>query len=299
MAQPALKVEAPRAEAPRQREASLWGDVLRRLLKRKTAVLSAIFILLLILVAALAPVIAPYAYEFQDLANPRSNPSAIHWLGTDQLGRDIFSRMVYGTRVSLSVALVVTAIKLAIGITLGLLAGYVGGWVDNLIMRVTDIMYAFPDLLLAILIMGIRGPGLFNIFLALSLVTWPGIARIVRGQVLAVRGLDFVQAAQAVGAPDFRIVMRHVLPNIMSPVIVTATLGIAGVILSEASLSFLGIGVQPPMPSWGMMVSEMRPFIYSQPVLLLWPCVTLALTVLAFNFLGDGLRDALDPRLKQ
>lgn len=297
-AQPAT---APAAQAApgAPGSASLWRAAWRRLLRKPTAVASLVYLAALVVVAVFAHKLAPYPYDYQDLANARANPGTPgHLLGTDMLGRDILSRLIYGSRVSLSVAGVVVAIQVAVGLALGTLAGYYGGWVDLIIMRVTDIMFAFPDLLLAILIMGIRGPGLGNIFFALGLVYWPAMARLVRGQVLALKELEFVQAARSLGTSDLRIILRHLIPNLLSPVIVQATLGLAGVILAEASLSFLGIGVRPPYPSWGSMINDMVTLIYSQPVLLVPPCLVLALTVLACNFLGDGLRDALDPRLK-
>jgi ABC-type dipeptide/oligopeptide/nickel transport system permease subunit len=279
---------------------SLWQAAWRRLIRRPTAVLSMLYIAVLILAALFAKQIAPYPPDLQDYAAVRLNPfSGGHVMGTDTLGRDIFSRMIYGTRISMSVAGVVLLIAVAIGLTLGLLAGYYGGIIDMAIMRLTDIMFAFPDMLLALLIMGIRGPGMANLFIALGIVAWPNLARLVRGQVLSLKEADFIQAANSLGSNDRRIILRHLLPNLMSPVLVTATLSVAGVILSEATLSFLGIGIRPPTPSWGSMLNEMIAMIYSQPVLLVGPSLILAVTVLAFNFLGDGLRDALDPRLKR
>lgn len=297
-AQPAPAAAGP--AAPQSPGApSLWQAAWRRLLRKPAAVASLIYLLLLIGVAIFADHLAPFHYAQQDLEHVRVNPGvAGHLLGTDSLGRDILSRMIYGTRVSLSVAGAVVAIQIVVGITLGTVAGYYGGKLDMLIMRLTDIMFAFPDLLLAILIMGIRGPGLTNIFIALGVVYWPGMARLVRGQVLSLKELEFVQAARSLGTSDLRIMLRHLVPNLLSPVIISATLGLAGVILAEASLSFLGIGVRPPYPSWGSMVNDLVGLVYSQPILLVAPSLILATTVLACNFLGDGLRDALDPRLK-
>ncbi|HEY3366688.1 MAG TPA: ABC transporter permease [Symbiobacteriaceae bacterium] len=277
----------------------LWLAAWRRLIKKPAAVISLVYIVGLILVAVFAPYLAPFKFDLQNYDVVRLNPgSPGHLLGTDALGRDILSRMIYGTRVSMTVAGVVLAIEVVAGMTLGSLAAYYGGWADMLIMRLTDIMFAFPDLLLAILIMGIRGPGLGNLFFAISVVSWPGLARLVRGQVLALKESEFVLAARSLGTGDSRIILRHLVPNVLSPVLVSATQGLAGVILTEASLSFLGIGIRPPQPSWGSMINDMISFVYSQPVLLIGPSVILACTVLAFNFLGDGLRDALDPRLK-
>jgi peptide/nickel transport system permease protein len=287
-------------QAPEPASLSLWAAAGRRLIRKPAAVLSLLYILALIFVAIFADRIAPYSYELQNYEAVKLNPlSPGHFLGTDPLGRDILSRMIYGTRVSMSVAFVVLAIAVTVGITMGAIAGYYGGWIDMLISRVTDMMFAFPDTLLAILIMGIRGPGITNLFFALGVVAWPGMARLVRGQIIALKEREFVQAAQSLGSNDKRIIIRHLLPNIISPVLVQATLNLATVVLAESGLSFLGIGIRPPYPSWGSMLSEMVTMIYSQPQLLLGPSLILATTVLAFNFLGDGLRDALDPRLKQ
>jgi len=295
---------AARAPVPERRaepaSRSLWQTTLRRLLRKPAVVLSVLYIFGLVLMAIFADRLAPYGYEVQNLRASRLNPGAPgHLFGTDELGRDILSRVIYGTRISMSVAFGMAGIQVSVGVILGVLAGYFGGWFDLIMMRVTDIAFAFPDLLLAILIMGIRGPGISNIFLALGVVAWPGTCRLVRGQVLAVKELEYVQAARAVGQNDFRIMLRHLLPNVISPVIISATLGIAGWVIAEATLSFLGIGVRPPYPSWGNMIANLRNLIFGQPGLLVAPSAVLALTVMAFNFLGDGLRDALDPWLKQ
>jgi peptide/nickel transport system permease protein len=258
-----------------------------------------VVVLLLFAAALLAPVIAPYHYAHQDLAQTKLPPGPGHWLGTDELGRDILSRILYGARVSLSVALVVEAVELLFGATLGMVAGYFGGRLDNAIMRLTDMMFAFPDILLAILITSILGPSLFNVFLALALVGWPGMVRLVRSQVLRLREEEFVQAARAAGAGHGRILVRHMLPNVLGTMVVAATVGMGWVILAESTLSFLGIGVQPPYPSWGSMVQAAWLLHRSNPLMTLWPAATLALAVTAFNFLGDGLRDWLDPRLRR
>lgn len=293
-------VPAPAMAAEYQQPAlNLWQTAFRRLLRKPPAVAGLVFLMLLVAVAIFAPQLAPFDYAAQDLNFPRANPGVGgHLLGTDPLGRDILSRLIYGARISLSVAGMVILVSLSVGLTLGTVAGYYGGQIDGVIMRLTDIMFAFPDLLLAILIMGIRGAGISNVIFALGVVAWPGLARLVRGQVLSLREQEFVLAARSLGTGDLRIILRHLLPNILSPVIVSATLGSASIILAEASLSFLGIGVKPPFPSWGSMVNEMLPMVFSQPILLVPPCAVLGLTVLALNFLGDGLRDALDPRLR-
>lgn len=293
----AEKVQA--AQAAQSASPNLWQAAFRRLLRKPAAVVSILYILGLVLVALFAKQIAPYSYELQNYEALRLNPlSPGHLLGTDALGRDILSRMIYGAQISISVAFVVLTIGIVVGVTLGALAGYYGGTIDMLLSRLTDMMFAFPDMLLAILIMGIRGPGIMNLFVALGIVAWPGMARLVRGQILALKEREFVQAAQSLGSNDRRIIIRHLLPNIISPVLVQATLNLGQVVLAESALSFLGIGIAPPFPSWGSMLSEMVTMIYSQPSLLLGPSLILATTVLAFNFLGDGLRDALDPRLK-
>jgi ABC-type dipeptide/oligopeptide/nickel transport system permease subunit len=252
----------------------------------------------LILVALFAPLLAPYAPDAQNLspAARLQGPGPKHWLGTDDLGRDVLSRLIYGARISLFVVLVVEVIELVFGAGLGLLAGYYGGWLDTLVMRLADTMFAFPDILLAILITGILGKSIGFVFLALALVGWPAMVRLVRGQVLSLREQEYVQAARAVGASDLRIISRHLLPNVMGPVIVAVTVGSAGVILAEATLSFLGLGVQPPDPSWGSMVQRSWEYRRAQPLQPLWPALTLATAITALNFLGDGLRDWLDPR---
>jgi oligopeptide transport system permease protein len=260
------------------------------------SLLPAAIILLLFAAALLAPVISPYHYAQQNLDLKLLPPGPRHWLGTDDFGRDILSRLLYGARVSLTVALVVEGIELLFGATLGMLAGYFGGKLDSAIMRLTDMMFAFPDILLAILITSILGPSLFNVFLALALVGWPGMVRLVRSQVLRLREEEFVHAARAMGAGHARILLRHLLPNALGTMVVAATVGMGWVVLAESTLSFLGIGVQAPYPSWGSMINEGWAFRRSNPLMTFWPAATLALAVTAFNFLGDALRDWLDPR---
>lgn len=286
------------ASAPRRARLNLAGA-----LRRPVTFLAAVAVLALALTALFAPFLAPYDYRTQLRdANGRrlqlQPPSGAHPLGTDDSGRDVLSRLIWGARVSLTVAVVVELIELLFGATLGLLAGYFGGRLDSFIMRLTDMMFGFPDILLAILITAVLGPSLFNVFLALALVGWPGMVRLVRGQVLALREKEFVEAARAMGANPVRIMARHLLPNLAGPIIVAATVGTGGVILAEATLSFLGLGVQPPVPSWGRMVFDAWEWRRQQPLLTLWPALTLALAVSAFNFLGDGLRDWLDPRAR-
>lgn len=285
---------------------SPWGEALRRLRRNPMAVISGTIILLLIFVAVFAPLIAPYTYDFQDRAYATlpAAADAKHRLGTDNLGQDVLSRLMYGARVSLAVGLIVQLIEVTIGIALGLLAGYKGGPWDTIVMRITDAMFAFPDLLFAILLVGILRPedvlkSFLTVFIALALVGWPGMARLVRGQALALREKEYVEAARAVGVSQWGIVTRHLLPNMLSPIIVAVTVDIANVILAEATLSFLGIGIQRPYPSWGRMIADARDYMRSSPTLLLYPALSLGITVLAFNFFGDALRDALDPRLRE
>lgn len=253
----------------------------------------------LVLVALLAPWIAPFdPVADADLNNYLAPPGGRFLLGADTFGRDVFSRVVYGTRVSLGVGIAVQVTALALGMTLGLLSGFYGRWADNVIMRVAEVIFAFPGLLFAIAIMAVIGPSLYNVFLALGLVSWTSLARVVRGQVLAIKEQEYVEAARAVGAGSARILLRHVLPNTLAPAIILVTLGIGGAILAEASLSFLGLGAQPPTPSWGSMLSTGRDYLLQAPWLSLYPGLAIFLTVMGFNLLGDGLRDLLDPRMQ-
>ena len=255
----------------------------------------AVIIALLVLVAALASLIAPYDPADIDLEGELEPPSGDHPLGQDRLGRDILSRLIHGARVSILVGLVVTGISVAFGVLMGSLAGFAGGAIDNLIMRIVDVLLALPGILLAIAITGVLGPSLFNVILALSVLGWVGFARLVRGQILSIREREFVLAARAVGAGPLRVIVRHLLPNVMGPVIVQATFGMAGVILAEASLSFLGLGPQD-VPTWGAMLNEGADYLLFAPHLATYPGLAIMLTVLGFNFLGDGLRDRLDPK---
>lgn len=277
---------------------SLWKDAWRRLIKNRASIAGGIFLLLISLTAIFAPFVAPYPYDQQDLVGNYQSPSSQHLLGTDGLGRDLLSRMIYGARISLSVGIIASLVGLVIGITYGSISGYAGGRVDNLMMRFVDVMYAFPDLLFIILIMVIFGRGIFVIYIALGVTAWMTIARLVRGQILSLREKEFIEAARAVGAGMPRIILRHLLPNFISPVIVAVTLNIPNMIMAESTLSFIGLGVPPPMASWGVLANEGWRAMRSYPHLVLFPGVVIALTMLAFNFLGDGLRDALDPRMR-
>jgi peptide/nickel transport system permease protein len=251
-----------------------------------------------VLLAIFAPLIAPADPLAIDYAHPAAPPGAGgHLLGTDAVGRDILARLIYGTRISLQVGLVAVGIAATLGTTVGLAAGYYGGWVDSVLMRTVDVFLAFPVIVLAIGIIAVLGPSLGNVVIALGLVAWTTYARVVRGQVLVLRELDFVHAARAMGVGDWRLLTRHILPNTLAPIIVLATVGMATAIIAEAALSFLGLGVQPPTPSWGTMLNEGRGFLRTAPHISTFPGLAIMLTVLGFNFLGDGLRDALDPRL--
>ena len=272
-------------------------QVWRQMRRNPLAMASLVVLALIILLAIFYPMVSPYRYDHQtsDYSAPSS---ARHWLGTDDSGYDTLTRLAAGARISLIVGAGVEALVLLVGVPIGLIAGYYGKWADVALMRLTDMMFAFPDILLAILIMAIRGPSLLNIFIALGITGWPGLARLVRGQALALRGREYVEAARALGVPNAQIITRHLLPNLLSPIVVAATIDIAGIIIAEATLSFLGIGVQDPKPSWGKMISGPLESGYyrAHPELVIYPALCLSLTVLSLNFLGDALRDALDPR---
>ncbi|MHB8927448.1 MAG: ABC transporter permease [Bacillota bacterium] len=298
---------APEVKAKRNASGgSLWTDAWRRLKKNKPAMVGLFFIILLVFVALTADFIAPAGPYTQDLGARLSKPGAhrtiggggLYLLGSDQLGRDILSRIIHGSRVSLAVGLVSEFIVSFLGISLGAIAGYYGGKADAWIMRLSDIMFAFPDLLFAIGIMFALGPNIFNVFIALGVVGWAGMARLVRSQILSLKEMEFIESARAQGISDFRIIVRHLLPNCLGPIIVSITLGIPGAILGEAGLSFLGLGAQPPMASWGSMIYDARPYFSTFPYFSIFPGVAIMIVVFAFNLFGDGLRDALDPRLK-
>lgn len=281
-------------------EADTWADKIKTLVRQnKLAAFSAVLIVVIILIAVFAPFVAPYDHLKQSLVDRLAHPSAEHWLGTDELGRDVLSRIIFGARVSLTIGLVPTLISMAIGTVLGLYAGFYGGKVDFIIMRLADVMLAFPSLLLAMVVMYTMGGGLINIFIALSLVNWASTARIVRSQTLSLKEKEYVEAARSIGVKKPTIMFRHILPNCLPSLIVLFTLNIPAAILSEASLSFLGVGAQPPSASWGLMVVRGKKYLFSEPWLSIAPSVAIMVIVLAFNFLGDGLRDVLDPYLKE
>lgn len=277
---------------------NIYRDAWRRLRKNKLAMLSLGVIILFILIAVFAPIIAPYDPYAQDLTQKLAKPSAQHWLGTDKLGRDILSRLIYGARVSLSVGLVCEAIAVPIGVTLGAVAGYYGGKVDAVISRIMEILGSFPFIIFAICIMFILGNGIINIFIALGVIGWLGHARQIRAQVMQLKEMEYVEAAKTSGASDLKIIFKHLLPNCLSTIIVVTTLDIPGDIMYESTLSFIGLGVQPPQASWGSMINEAKSFIRQAPTFSLFPGLAIMILVIAFNTLGDGLRDALDPKLK-
>lgn len=269
---------------------------LRTLLRRPTAVFGGVVLLAMVLVAIFAPWVAPYDPLATSWAMVRKAPSAAHWFGTDEVGRDLFSRVIWGARASLSAGIIAVSIAVGIGVPVGMVAGYVGGLVDAVISRITDAMLAVPFLILAIALAAFLGPSLGNAMIAIGITATPIFVRLSRGQVLAARAEDYVEAARAVGNPPARILLRHVLPNILPPVMVQATLAVAAAIIAEASLSFLGLGQQPPAPSWGSMLNSAQRFLTQAPWMAIYPGLAIFLTVLAFNLFGDGLRDALDPK---
>lgn len=274
---------------------------LRRFLQRKVAVWGSAFLIALALLAILAPLIAPYDPNAVDLVHGTQGgrplaPSAAHWFGTDELGRDYLSRILYGSRVSLSVGFIAMGIAITLGTILGLLSGYMGGWVDTAVMRTTDVMLSIPQIFLILIVQSMVKPSIYNVMAVIGFTGWTVIARIVRAEVLSLRERDYVLAAQSVGASRFRIIFRHLLPNALAPIIVAASLRVPDAILAESGLSFLGLGVQPPDASWGSMLQNSTKYLGSAWWIVLWPGLFISLTVTSFNFVGDALRDALDPR---
>jgi len=298
-----------RSKIKPKKKRSQWIDIWRRLRKNPVGMIGLAIVVLLILTAIFADVISPAiesphlgtvpAYEYQDLANRNLFPSWEEPFGTDNFGRSIFDRIIHGSRISLLVAFIVVGISMVVGVFLGTIAGYYGKITDNVIMRIMDILLAIPFILLAISIAAALGAGLVNVMIAIGIVNIPYFARQVRSSVLSVREQEFIEAARAVGTSDLRIMFRHILPNCMAPIIIRATMGMAGAILSAAALSFIGLGIQPPTPEWGAMLSEGQRFIRDYYPQTLFPGLAIAMVVFGLNMLGDGLRDALDPRLKQ
>ena len=279
-----------------QRSVSPLRNAWRRLQRNKAAMFGLCTLAALVVLAVLAPWLSPYSYSAQNLALGPSAPSAAHWLGTDLFGRDLLTRMIYGSRVSLAVGFIATAVALIIGVTWGAVAGYLGGRVDALMMRIVDILYALPFTIFIILLMVVFGNNIILLFLAIGAVEWLTMARIVRGQVLHIKQQDYIEAAVSLGASRLRIIVKHVLPNVAGPVIVYATLTVPNVILLESFLSFLGLGIQPPQSSWGLLIAYGVETMEEYPWLLLFPAALLALTLFSLNFLGDGLRDALSEK---
>ena len=302
MAQPALE-QAVDWEVPEQ-QIGLWQDAWHRFRRNRLAVLGAVVILFLIIVAFLSPLLVHFGIIIDPIKQQVENievPPGVagHPLGTDELGRDTLSRVMYGSRISLSVGILVQGIILPIGLAIGLAAGYFGGRVDNILMRFTDIWYAFPDLIFVLVLVSVFGPSLLSIFGAIALVNWVGLARLVRGQVLSIKEKEFIEAARSSGSPPLKLIVKHLLPNSLGPIIVTLTFGIPGAIFLEAILSFLGVGIQPPTPTWGQLVFDGYEAIYANPTSVVFPALAIGFTLLAFSFVGDGLRDALDPRMKR
>ena len=282
----------------RPKKQSEFVRVFKELRKNSTAMLGLCILLVEIILVILAPVIAPYDYTAMDIVAAQQGPSAAHWFGTDELGRDIFSRVLYGGRYSISMGVLAVMISTTVGMTIGAIAGYFGGKVDNILMRLLDVMQSLPAMLLSIVLSAVLGPGYFNTILALSVNGMPASARMLRAQMMKVRGNEYIEAAQSINCSKFRIIVRHMIPNSFSPNIVQATMSIAHMIVMAASLSFIGLGVQPPTPEWGAMLTGARQFIRQCPHMVIFPGLAIAVTVLAVNLMGDGLRDALDPKLK-
>lgn len=277
---------------------SFWRYILTRILRNPMGVIGLAIVLVTIFTAVFAPLLAPYDPYEQNLSQALKGPNSDHLLGHDDLGRDILSRIIYGSRISLKVGLITIAVSAFVGIIVGGFAGYMGGWMDEILMRITDILLAFPGILLAIGIMAILGPSFNNVLIALCIVGWKSYARLVRGEILKEKEKEYILAAQALGYSRLRIIFFHLIPNTMNSVLVMATLGIATMIIAEAGLSFLGLGTQPPEPSWGGMLSEGREYILQAPHLTTFPGLAIMILVLGFTFLGDALRDALDPHIK-
>ena len=279
-------------------EENPWARGWRRLRRRKGAMAALFVVIFLVAIAILAPWIAPYDPTQTSFGQVRKPPTWAHWFGTDEVGRDVLSRVLFGARASLSAGLVSVGIAVGAGVPLGLLAGYAGGWIDTVLSRMVDAMLAIPFLILAITLAAFLGPSLSNAMIAIGVTSTPVFIRLTRGQTLGAKVEDYVEAARAVGNPHWRIALRHVLPNIVPPLLVQASLAIAGAIIAEAALSFLGLGQQPPAPSWGSMLNSAQRFLAQAPWMAFWPGFAIFFAVLSFNLLGDGLRDALDPRHK-
>ncbi|MFR8169372.1 MAG: ABC transporter permease [Marvinbryantia sp.] len=277
---------------------SEFARIMRQLSKNKLAMLGLIIFIIEVVLAILAPYIAPYKYDAMDMTQMFALPSAQHFFGCDDMGRDIFSRILYGAKYSISIGILAILLATVIGMFIGAVAGYFGGWVDNLIMRLLDVIQAIPGMLMMIVISAVLGPGYINTIIAMAFGSIPGMARMLRAQMLKERGNEYIEASTSINCSTPRIIISHLIPNCMSPIIVQATMGVAQTITLAAGLSFIGLGIQPPIPEWGAMLSSARQFIRMYPHLVIFPGLAIAVTVLALNLLGDGLRDALDPKLK-
>ena len=274
-------------------------EVLRRFLRNPIIPTGAMIIVLMVFVGTFAPYLAPYKPSKMYSRNRREAPSKEFWLGTDRLGRDMLSRLIWGTRVSLVIGVLAVSVSLVVGLTIGMISGYYGGLLDEILMRIMDIIFAFPSLLLAIALIAVTGPSMRNIIFVVGLIRVPRFARILRGSVLSIKEKEFVEAARALSKSDIGIMVQHILPNCIAPLTVEASLSIATAIITESALSFLGLGVRPPTPSWGQMIADGRSELFTAPWIVIFPGLTIMITVLGYNLLGDGLRDALDPRLRQ
>ena len=279
---------------------SKFRSIWRRLMKNRTSVLGLIIFCILILAAIFADVIADYnTYVIaQDASQRLEAPSGSHWFGTDQYGRDVFARVIHGTRASLTIGLATVALGMIIGIVIGALVGFFGGWLDNIIMRILDVIMSIPPILLALVLVAVMGAGMMNLMLALSIAIFPSFTRVTRSAVMPIADQDFIEAARACGTSNFRIIFRHVIPNAVGPIIVQGTMAVSKMIIVAAGLSYLGMGIQPPTPEWGSMLSSAREHMTTSPYLVIIPGLTIVLAALSINLFGDGLRDALDPRLK-
>jgi oligopeptide transport system permease protein len=304
MALPAVAIDQMADWEVPEKQIGLWMDAWQRFRRNRLAVFGAVLVVLLVLIALLSPLLAQLGIIHnplkQDVANAELGPGQAGFLlGSDQLGRDTLSRLMFGSRISLSVGILVQAIILPIGLAIGLTAGYAGGRIDNILMRFTDIWYAFPDLLFVLVVVSVFQPSVLTIFGAIALVNWVGLARLVRGQVLSIKEKEFIEAARSSGSSPIKLIVKHLLPNSLGPIIVTLTFGIPNAIFLEAVLSFLGVGIQPPTATWGQMVFDGYEAVYANPTSVVFPAIAIGLTLLTFTFIGDGLRDALDPRMRR
>jgi len=290
---------APENHLPPQIDSASLGSIIwRQIRKNRLAILGSVVIILMTLIAIFAPLLAPYNPYETNYTNHKQPPSAEHLLGTDELGRDVFSRLIYGTRISLIVGIVVVGISMTIGVSLGAISGYFGGVADMIIMRIVDILQAFPFMILAVAMVAVVGPGLMNMMIVLGCVTWIWYTRLVRGMVLSLRETEYIQATRALGASNSTIIFRHLIPNVLGVVVVQATFGVADAILAAAALSYLGLGAQPPTAEWGAMLTSAKEFMRILPAMSIAPGIAIMITVLAINFIGDALRDALDPTVR-